>query len=122
MRWSAIKKGLILALGWVFVVLGLVGLFLPLLPTTPFLLVATVCFYHSSPRFHRWLLEHPRLGPPLQDWQQRGAISRKTKLVALSLIFFSAVLMWIVIPLLPIKFGVSLLLSAVSVFILTRPH
>jgi hypothetical protein len=59
--------------------LGLVGVFLPLLPTTPFLLLAGACFVRSSPRLHARLLAHPRLGPYLERWQKDRSIPRAAK-------------------------------------------
>ena len=70
------------AAGAISLGLGLIGVPLPLLPTTPFLLLAAFCFGRSSPRLHAWLVEHPRLGPPIRDWQDHGAISRKAKFMA----------------------------------------
>jgi len=62
--------------------LGVVGIFLPLLPTVPFLLLAAFCFSRCSDSWHRWLVEHPTLGPPIQDWRMRGAIRRPAKMMA----------------------------------------
>lgn len=64
------------------VVLGAIGLFLPFLPTVPFLLAAGFFFGKSSTRLHRWLLSHPVLGPPVRNWNERGAISHRSKLLA----------------------------------------
>ena len=61
-----------IAIGCVMVALGVVGIFLPLLPTTPFLLVAVWAFARSSPRLEAWLIHHPKLGPPLRDWRGRS--------------------------------------------------
>ncbi len=68
--------------GWLFVGLGVLGIALPLLPTTPFLLLAAVCFSRGSEKIHSWLLNHPTLGPPIHDWQTHRAISRRSKVIA----------------------------------------
>ncbi len=73
-----------MAAGLLFVSLGAVGAFLPILPTVPFLLVATFCFARSNPAWEQRLLEHPRWGPPLREWRQRRAISRRAKVSALA--------------------------------------
>ena len=75
-----------MVLGWLFVALGVIGVFLPLLPTTPLLLVALACFSKSSPRFQRMLLEHPRFGPVLRQWQENRTVSRANTRKALVLI------------------------------------
>lgn len=71
--------------GAVCVVLGVIGIALPILPTTPFLLLAGICFGKGSPRLRRWLETHPRLGPPVLDWETRGAIARRHKRMALGM-------------------------------------
>jgi len=83
-------KLLFAILGWVFVMVGVVGIFLPLLPTTPFLLLAAYCFNQSSDKFHRWLLSHKVLGPPVKNWQEHRIIARKAKWMASGLMATSA--------------------------------
>jgi len=76
---TKIKHSLLIFLGWVFVLLGAIGAVLPLLPTTPFLILALACFSESSPRFHRLLLANKWFGPPLAQWESSKTIRRKIK-------------------------------------------
>ena len=76
------KRWLFLSLGVMFLALGVVGAFLPLLPTTVFIILAAGCFARSSPRLETWLLGHPRFGPTLRAWRENGAIPRKAKILA----------------------------------------
>jgi uncharacterized membrane protein YbaN (DUF454 family) len=63
---------------------GIVGIVTPLLPGTIFLVLSLFCFKRSSPRLENWLLNHPRCGPTLRDWEEQGAIKARTKLIAIS--------------------------------------
>ncbi len=81
---SPVLRGIYLVLGLLLVALGFIGAFLPVLPTTPFLILAAACFTRSSRRLETWLLDHRRFGPILRDWRQRGAIPRKAKLMSLA--------------------------------------
>lgn len=69
--------------GFVFLGLALTGIALPLLPTTPFLLLAAACFAKSSPKWHQWLLNHRAFGPTIRRWQEKRCISAKAKVLAL---------------------------------------
>ena len=71
------KKIILLAFGHLFLVLGIIGAFLPVLPTTPFLLLAAFFYSKSSDKIHNWLMNHKYLGPPLKDWHERGVIGLK---------------------------------------------
>jgi hypothetical protein len=71
-----------LAAGWLFVALAVLGILLPLLPTTPFVLLAGSCFIRSSPRARRWLEQNRWLGPPLRDWHEHRAVRRPVKVIA----------------------------------------
>ncbi len=110
-----------IALGWGAVALGLLGVVLPVLPTTPFLLVAAFAFGKSSPRARAWLIDHAHFGPAIADWEERGAISRRAKTLAvsmMSLVFVASLVMgapWGVLA------AQALLMGAGAAFVLTRP-
>ena len=80
------KIALYKSLGFIFLGLAAIGVFLPLLPTTPFLLVSAACFARSSERWHQWLLSNKIFGPMIKDWQERKCIARSTKIFAISLV------------------------------------
>jgi len=114
-------KIIIATLGWLCVLLGVIGIFLPLLPTTPFLLLAAWLFAHSSERFHDWLHQHPHLGPIIAAWNSEEGLDRQVRnrilLVMWSGMLVSALIVgkvWAYILL----FAIGL---AVSVYILRKP-
>ena len=111
-----------LIIGLLSVGLGVIGIFLPLLPTVPFLLLAAICFGKSSERLHHWLLNHPTLGPPIQNWQSNGAIPRRAKWLATASII-AGITFSIVIGLPAYALILqAVVLSATTLFIWTRPE
>ena len=76
-------------LGGLFLALGIAGIFLPLLPTTPFLLLASACFLRGSPAAHRWMHAHPRFGPYLTAYEEGRGIPLRAKVVAIGLMWLS---------------------------------
>lgn len=110
-------------LGWVFFALGIIGAVLPVMPTTPFMLVALWCFARSSRRFHRWLLRHKLFGPPLQSWERHGIIPLGAKIIAIASMIASMAYVigftdtaWYLLATMAASCTVG------AVFILTRPH
>ncbi|MGR0278484.1 YbaN family protein [Marinomonas dokdonensis] len=73
------KRIFYLLLGWFSLITGIIGIFLPLLPTTPLVLLAAWCFSKSSERFHTWLINHKFFGPIVSDWQSNDGIPRKSR-------------------------------------------
>ncbi|MBX8499805.1 YbaN family protein [Pseudomonas lijiangensis] len=95
-RWV---RYLLVAVGWASVSLGVIGIFLPVLPTTPFLLLAAACFARSSPRFYNWLVNHKRLGPWIRDYLAGNGIPLKGKVYAIGLMWASIGLSCYLVPL-----------------------
>jgi uncharacterized membrane protein YbaN (DUF454 family) len=111
-----------IGIGWLFVGLGAAGVVLPVLPTTPFLLIALWAFSRSSTRLHRWLYTHPVLGPRLRDWHEHRIIPTRAKITALAVMTASFTYLvlghdtaW------QVSAGVAAVMLGAAVFILTRP-
>jgi len=83
------KRIVYAVLGWVFVIIGIIGAFLPLLPTTPFLILAAACWARSSPRWRARLLATPGFGPAIQEWEESRTIPLRAKLMAIGMITVS---------------------------------
>lgn len=100
---------------------GIVGAVLPLVPTTPFLLLAAFAFAKSSPRLHAWLTTHPQFGPLIENWQQHRAIGRGAKRTALLFMVLALALSWLFAVPAWILAVQAAVLACVATFILTRP-
>lgn len=93
------KRFFYLTVGFGFVVLAIIGIALPVLPTTPFLLVAAACFAKSSKRCHKWLINNKLFGPIIHNWQQNRCIPKKAKSIAvLSIVIFGGFSVLIAVP------------------------
>jgi uncharacterized membrane protein YbaN (DUF454 family) len=111
-----VLKPILLVLGIIFVGLGILGIFLPLLPTTPFLLLATVCFSHSSEKFYNKLLMNKYLGSYIADFQKHRAVPLHVKIISITLmwltitfsVLFAVEKIWLKIVLFSIAIGVTI--------------
>lgn len=92
---STTFRVILVVLGTVFVVTGVIGIFLPILPTTPFMLLAAWCYARSSTRFYNWIMNNKVFGPIIREWRQHRSIPRRAKTTALILM--------------PSTFGVSII-------------
>ena len=113
-------KLILFTVGVISLALGFIGAFLPLLPTTPFVLLAAWCFVKSSPKAHQWIYRQPLIGTALKNWEENRAISRRAKIAAISLIALSAITIGFKVEVMWLKITVLLILTTVSIFIITR--
>jgi len=114
-------RGLWYVLGTLALVLGIVGIALPILPTVPFLLLAAAAFARSSPRLERRILNHPTYGPPIRAWRERGAISRLGKTWAVLAMaggvgfsLLAGMPLWVVV-------AQAAICTAIGAYVVTRP-
>ena len=116
------KKEVFKLLGYFFFGLGVLGIFLPLLPTTPFVLLAAYFFSHSSEKAYQWLVSLPRFGDAIRHWSEGGTISVRAKaLCALSITLVLVYINFFINFKVYVKAICTLCLVAVVTFILSRP-
>ena len=115
-RWAA------LILAYFFLALAVIGVILPGLPTVPFLLLTAWFAAKGSEHLHRWLYAHPYLGKLFIDWEQQGAVSRSSKLMAVLLLSASWGIMYLRINNGWLMAGLAVLFIAIIVFLLSRPE
>jgi len=111
-----------LCLGYASLALGIIGIFLPVLPTTPFVLLAAWCFARSNPALAARLYDHPHFGPLLRTWRDERAIPLRAKRAALTMLALSyGVILWLadsrLVPAL-----LAVIMGSVAVYIATRPR
>lgn len=114
---------LLIAFGWLNVAVGAIGIVVPGLPTTIFLLIALWAFSKSSGRFQTWLYNHKTLGPPLRAWHEHRAIPLKAKLAAVAMMTASVAILAVFVAedaVLPLV--VSAILLPIAAYIVTRPN
>lgn len=115
-------RGFWVLLGCVSLALGLIGILLPVLPTTPFILLAAFAFSRGSPSLHAWLESHARFGRVIADWRAHGAIAPRHKILAVGMMAatLAASILFAVAPaILAIQ---TLCMAGAALFVLTRPN
>ncbi|MCP3176855.1 YbaN family protein [Desulfuromonas sp. KJ2020] len=119
---SRVLRLLLTAAGLVSTALAVLGIFLPLLPTVPLLLLAAACFARGSERFHHWLLDHPHLGPMIRGYLDGQGIPLRAKITAITLIWISIpVSVFFLIPLFWVKVFLIAIGLCVTVYLLRLP-
>jgi uncharacterized membrane protein YbaN (DUF454 family) len=121
-RLSSLKKGIFIVAGTISLGLGAVGVFLPILPTTPFLLLSAACYYKGSERMHRWLLSNKLFGSYIRNYKEGKGISQTAKILILFLLWiticFSAFYMVRYFPIQIVLFAIAI---AVTIHVITLP-
>jgi len=115
------KRVLFSSLGWLCVGLAFVGIFVPGIPTTPFLIVALWAFAKSSKKFHNWLLNHKRFGPMLQNWESHKVVPRNAKILMVILQIVAVMMIQYSLNNVFITVGLAFLLVFVAGYVLSLP-
>ena len=111
-----------LFLAYLFLALAIAGVFLPGLPTAPFLLLTAWFAARGSDRLHTWLYAHPHLGKLLIDWEQHGAVSRTSKAIAVLMLIISWVVMYHRLNSVWFLAGIAVLFVAIATYLVSRPE
>lgn len=116
------KRRLWTFFGTFFLVLAIIGVFLPLLPTTPFLLLTATCYARGSARFYHWLMNHSHLGPYIRDWRDQKGIPLKGKVLAILLIAITmGTTIHFYIHFVPAKWAMAFVAVGVSTYLVLQP-
>lgn len=115
------KRLLLLILGWLSLITGIIGAFLPLLPTTPLVLLAAWCFSKSSERFHTWLIEHKYFGPIVRDWQSADGIPRRARNRAIIFMWVGMAISILIVSRFWATIGLVIIGLCVSTYLMRMP-
>jgi uncharacterized membrane protein YbaN (DUF454 family) len=117
-------RWLFLFLGWIFFILGIIGILLPVMPTAPFILLAAGCWARSSRRFHFWLINHRFFGKFVRDWEDRHAVPRYAKWLATIMMALSTSMLFYRLPddMMWIAWAVAAVCSGVAVYLFRLPN
>lgn len=119
---TPVLRHVVTAFGWLFFGMGVVGMFLPVWPTTPFMLLAAACFMRSSERLHTWLVNHPKYGQHIRDYLEGRGLQRKTKAVAIGTMWASILLSaTLVVPHPEIDVLLVIIAVGVTIYLVRQP-
>lgn len=115
------KRTILISLGWLCVGLGFVGIFVPGIPTTIFLIIALWAFTKSSEKLRHWLLNHKRFGPILNNWQEHKVVPRRAKILMVVLMSLAVVLFYYSLQNLYLTIGLIIILVSVAIYVISLP-
>ena len=115
------KRLVLISLGWVCVSLAFVGIFVPGIPTTIFLIIALWAFTKSSKKLRNWLLNHKRFGPILNNWQQHKVVPRRAKILMVVLMSLASILFYYSLQNLYLTIGLVIILVLVAIYVISLP-
>ena len=115
------KRTILISLGWLCVGLGFVGVFVPGIPTTIFLIIALWAFTKSSEKLRHWLLNHKRFGPILNNWQEHKVVPRRAKILMVVLMLLAVILFYYSSQSLILTIGLIIILVSVAIYVISLP-
>ena len=115
------KRIILISLGWLCVGLGFVGVFVPGIPTTIFLIIALWAFTKSSKKLRYWLLNHKRFGPILNNWQEHKVVPRRAKILMVVLMSLAVILFYYSLQSLILTIGLIIILVSVAIYVISLP-
>ena len=115
------KRTILISLGWLCVGLGFVGVFVPGIPTTIFLIIALWAFTKSSAKLRQWLLNHKRFGPILKNWQVHKVVPRRAKILMVVLMSLAVILFFYSSQSLILTIGLIIILVSVAIYVISLP-
>lgn len=120
---NPILRGILVFISFISLVLAVLGIFLPILPTTPFLILSAFLYAKSSSKFYNWIMNHRLFGPSLRDWKNHRSVSKKSKILAIAMILatFSISIVFVV-PIIAIKILLGVIGITILVFIIRLPE
>ena len=115
------KRMILISLGWFCVGLGFIGIFVPGIPTTIFLIIALWAFTKSSKKLRNWLLNHKKFGPILNNWQQHKVVPFRAKILMVVLMSLAVILFYYSLQSLILTIGLIIILVSVAIYVISLP-